>query len=151
MVLSRYDDAFGGDFDYKYLKASSLSWWGVLPKVVLGVRLDGRLTSGDTPFWSVPFIDMRGIPSLRYQGDKVFVAEIEPRWDVTDRWSLVGFIGSGWAEDSISDFDSSSAEIAGGVGFRYLAARRMGMRVGLDIARGPEDTVIYLQVGSGWH
>ena len=98
----------------------------------------------------MPFIDIRGIPSLRYQGDNVFVTEVEPRWDVTDRWSLVGFIGSGWAEDSISDFDASSAEIAGGVGFRYLAARRMGMRVGLDIARGPEDTVIYLQVGSGW-
>jgi hypothetical protein len=150
LALTRYDDIFGGDFDYTYLKASSLSWWGVLSNVVLGVRLDGRFTNGDAPFWSVPFIDMRGIPSLRYQGDNVFVTEVEPRWDVTDRWSLVGFIGSGWAEDSISDFDASSAEIAGGVGFRYLAARRMGMRVGMDIARGPEDTVIYLQVGSGW-
>jgi len=115
------------------------------------MRLDGRFTWGDTPFWSVPLISMRGIPSLRYQGDSVFVAEIEPRWDVSNRWSLVGFVGSGWAEDSISDFDGSSAEISGGIGFRYLAARRMGMRVGLDIARGPDDTVVYLQVGSGWH
>ena len=102
------------------------------------------------PFWAVPFIEMRGIGSLRYQGDNIFVAEIEPRWDITSRWSLVGFIGSGWANDDITDFDDASAEIAGGVGFRYLAARRLGMRVGLDVARGPEDTVVYLQVGSGW-
>lgn len=150
LLLARFDDVFGGDFDYTYIKASSLSWWEVLSNVVLGVRFDGRFTSGDTPFWSVPYIEMRGIPALRYQGDNVFVAEIEPRWDVTNRWSLVGFIGSGWTADSISDFGDSSAEVAGGIGIRYLAARRMGMRVGFDIAQGPDDTVIYFQVGSGW-
>jgi hypothetical protein len=30
-------------------------------------------------------------------------------------------------------------------------ARRYGLRVGFDVARGPEDTVAYLAVGSSWH
>ncbi len=38
-----------------------------------------------------------------------------------------------------------------GGGFRYLMARRYGMRVGMDIATGPEDTVVYLAVGSNWN
>jgi hypothetical protein len=27
----------------------------------------------------------------------------------------------------------------------------LGLHVGIDIARGPEDTVVYLQVGSAWN
>ena len=145
-----YDEALGGDFDYTKIKAQSLSWWGLHPDIVLGVRLDGRFANGDIPFYSLPFIELRGIPALRYQGENVLVAEIEPRWDVTYRWSLTGFLGSGWAADSVNDFNDADAKVAGGLGFRYLIARRLGMRVGLDIARGPEDTVVYLTVGSGW-
>ena len=31
-----------------------------------------------------------------------------------------------------------------------LAARKLGMQVGMDVARGPEETSIYLTVGSAW-
>jgi hypothetical protein len=71
-------------------------------------------------------------------------------WDVTYRWSLIGFLGSGWAADSVSDFDKTGAKVAGGAGIRYLIARRIGMRVGIDIARGPEQWAFYVTVGSDW-
>ena len=145
-----HDEALGGDFDYNKIKAQSLSWWGVHPDIVLGVRLDGRFSNGNTPFYALPYIELRGIPALRYQGEDVLVVEAEPRWDFTSRWSLVGFLGAGWAADSASDWSTSETKVAGGLGFRYLIARRLGMRVGLDIARGPEDTAIYITVGSGW-
>ena len=31
-----------------------------------------------------------------------------------------------------------------GVGFRYVTARLLGLSLGFDVARGPEDTVFYL-------
>jgi hypothetical protein len=33
---------------------------------------------------------------------------------------------------------------------RYEIARKFGLHVGIDVARGPEDTAFYLQVGSAW-
>ena len=39
---------------------------------------------------------------------------------------------------------------AWGVGFRRLVARRLGIYMGVDIARGPEETAIYIQAGSAW-
>lgn len=146
----RYDDAFGGDFDYNFIKLAGLSWWQLSPKVVLGVRADGRVSNGDVPFYAVPFIQLRGIPALRYQGENVIVGEIEPRWDITYRWSLVGFLGSGWASDSLDGIFGTEARVAYGGGFRYLLARRLGLRAGVDVARGPEETAIYLTIGSGW-
>ncbi len=48
--------------------------------------------------------------------------------------------------------DLSDAEVANsyGSGFRYLIARRYGMTMGIDIARGPEETAWYIQAGSSW-
>ena len=53
--------------------------------------------------------------------------------------------------DNIGDFGDESTKFAGGGGFRYLIARRLGLRVGLDIAVGPEDTVVYIGIGSAWN
>jgi len=145
-----FDNAFGGDFNYNYLKLAGLSWWQLFPKTVLGVRADGRFADGDIPFYAVPFIQLRGIPALRYQGKNVIVGEIEPRWDITYRWSLLGFLGSGWANNSLDGVFDTKARVAYGGGFRYLLARRLGLRVGVDIARGPEETAIYLTIGSNW-
>lgn len=109
------------------------------------------VTSGDLPSYDAPFIDMCGIPALPNQGEDVAIAEVEARWDVTPRWSLLGFVGNGWAGDSIGDLGETHNVTAGGAGFRYLLARRLGLRVGLDVARGPEDTVVYMGVGSSWN
>jgi hypothetical protein len=67
----------------------------------------------------------------------------------TDRWGVVPFGGVGRTADSISDFGDSKNLWAGGVGIRYLIARRLKLMYGIDIARGPEDWVFYIQVGSG--
>lgn len=145
-----YDEALGGDFNYSKTKLSHYSYWP-LSSVVLGVRLEGDLSHGDVPFYDAPYIEMRGIPALRYQGEDVLLAEVEARWDIDFRWSLVGFAGHGWTADSIGGIRGGEQATAGGIGFRYLGARRYGLRMGLDIARGPEDTVVYLAVGSNWN
>ena len=39
---------------------------------------------------------------------------------------------------------------AGGLGVRYLFAADLGLWIGADLARGPEDDVFYIQVGHAW-
>jgi hypothetical protein len=36
------------------------------------------------------------------------------------------------------------------VGVRYMIASRLKLAVGLDVARGPEKTAFYLQIGNAW-
>ncbi|MEH6471881.1 MAG: hypothetical protein V7752_11570 [Halopseudomonas sp.] len=78
------------------------------------------------------------------------MTELEGRWDVNPRWSLTGFAGSGWAADHFSDLVQTSSKLASGLGFQYLIARRYDIRSGLEVAVGPEDTVINLSFGSAW-
>ena len=56
--------------------------------------------------------------------------------------------GRAWGRDT--SFGDATSEVAKGAGVRYLIARRLGLYVGIDVARGPEDTAFYLQVGNGW-
>ena len=76
--------------------------------------------------------------------------EAELRWQFHGRWSVVAFGGGGRAriDDGLASGTQDAG--AGGLGFRYEIARKFGMHVGIDVARGPEDTAVYLQVGSAW-
>jgi hypothetical protein len=87
---------------------------------------------------------------MRYQGDIVSVVEAEFRWDFKPRWSLVAFAGTSKAYDSWSEFSDSAYRTSGGTGFRYLMARKFKLRMGVDIARGPEDWAYYIVMGSSW-
>jgi hypothetical protein len=145
-----HDSTFGGDFSYQRYNVGGFSWLPVHKKVTLGLRLEGSLANGDTPFYAVPFIKLRGIPALRYQDDVAVMGEAEARWQVFSRWSILGFVGSGRVAESFSDLDKATSRNTFGAGFRYLIARKFGLHSGLDIARGPEKTYVYIQIGSAW-
>lgn len=90
------------------------------------------------------------MPAMRYQGNYVAVAEAELTWQIDDRWSVLGFGGSGRAANSFDELKDSSSRVTKGAGFRYLIAKRYGFEMGVDIARGPEEDVIYIQGGTAW-
>ena len=148
--VANYGDAWGGDAEFDKYRLFANYWTTLNPAWVLGLRGDVSAIEGDeAPFYEYPFIQLRGIPALRYQGEEVLVAETEIRWDVTPRWSALGFVGAGVARSGFGDGDDENV-VAGGFGFRYLVARRFGMRAGIDLAWGPEDFAWYIQVGSAW-
>ena len=86
---------------------------------------------------------------MRYQGEETLLGELEARYDFNPRWSVLGFAGAGKAFSDRGNGDSDTV-VSKGLGFRYLIARRFGMRAGIDVAWGPEDTAFYIQMGSAW-
>lgn len=141
---------FGGDFTYQRYQAAGLTWIGIHPKVTLNLRLDARWSDGKAPFYAVPYIQLRGIPAFRYQDDVVIMGEVEGTWQILPRWSILGFVGSGRAADKPDQLGSATGRHTFGAGFRYLIARKFGLHSGIDVARGPEDTYVYIQIGSAW-
>ena len=145
------NDAIGSDFDYEQFDWKVRQYFTFGEKYTFSWRLDGATTSGDVPFYLEPYIEIEGIPALRYQGSTAATAEIRGGYDFHPRWTALAFIGAGRAADSISDLSSATTRSAYGIGFRYLMAKVLGMRVGIDVARGPEGTYAYLVMGSAWN
>jgi hypothetical protein len=146
-----FSPAFGGTESFRVLRAFNFNYLPLGESLVLGTRLQGEFTSGDVPFYALPFIQLRGIPAVRYQGQNAVEAELELRWDIDRRWALVLFGGAGRAYGERTPFSQAASETTRGIGLRYLTARKLGMYTGFDFAWGPEQRVFYLQVGSAWH
>ena len=144
-----YSPEIGSDEKFQTYRAHVFNFQPLGKTLVLGSRLDARAARGDVPFYQLPFIDLRGVPKGRYQDQNVSALEAELRWAVTPRWSLIGFVGAGKAWGT-ENFAGANTVGAAGAGLRYLIARRLGLHMGVDVARGPEETAFYIQVGSAW-
>lgn len=145
-----YDDAIGSDFDYTSLRLKVHSFHQLHKKFVLGFRFDATTVGGSPPFFAVPFVSIRGIPALRFQGDTAGVIEIEGRYSFASRWAAIAFAGQGYTDKSEPLFDTDNQIRAWGVGLRYKALEAQNVWVGLDLARGPEEDAWYIQVGHPW-
>jgi hypothetical protein len=66
------------------------------------------------------------------------------------RWSASVFGGLGTAVDDGDSIFTTNNHYSYGVGFRYLIARRYGLRAGIDVATSESDNAIYFQVGTGF-
>ena len=87
---------------------------------------------------------------MRYQGEETAQIEAELRWQFWKRFSLVGFVGGGAAWNDFERLENTQSVVAGGTGFRYEIARKFGIHMGVDLAFGPDNTAVYIQVGSAW-
>jgi len=145
-----FNPTFGADQDFQRASLLAMQFVPLSSKLFLGVRAEGAASFGNEPFYLRPYISLRGAPTLRYQGEEVAQIETELRWQFWKRFSLVGFVGGGAAWNNLEHFDETKAIITGGAGFRYELARAYGLHIGLDVARGPNDTAVYIQIGSAW-
>jgi hypothetical protein len=145
-----YAQAIGSDNDFQAYRAHVFDYLELHKGSALGLRADARLARGDVPFYMMPFVDLRGIPAARFQNENVVVLEAELRHAFDERWAGVVFGGVGSAWGLRKSFSDADKPVAGGVGFRYLLARRLGLWGGMDFAWSTVDRAFYVQVGSAW-
>ncbi|MET0204536.1 MAG: hypothetical protein ABW276_09520, partial [Casimicrobiaceae bacterium] len=140
----------GATDDFERFEQVLIGWWPVRDDVTLGARGNYAWSSSGTPFFMRPFIQLRGVPAMRYQGDQMGLAEVEARWQFYGRWSVVAFGGGGTTRSERNGFSTTQNVGSGGVGFRYELARKFGLHAGIDIAHSPGTTAFYIQVGNAW-
>lgn len=145
-----FSEALGSDDEFQRAQVIAMHFMPLSKRLFLGVRGQVSASFDDTPFYLRPFINLRGAQAMRYQGENVAQIEGELRWQCWKRFSVVGFVGTGSAWNDFEEFESSESIITGGTGFRYELARKYGIHAGMDVAFGPDNAAIYIQVGSAW-
>jgi len=140
----------GSGSSFESYRARSFTWVPMAEKWTLGLRADSQITRGTVPFFGQPYVELRGVSRGRYQDRDTLTGEVELRWNVTPRWSVLGFSGVGKAYGQWNTFSSASNVVTIGTGFRYLIARKLGLAVGVDVAHSRDQNAFYIQVGSAW-
>lgn len=144
------DKAIGSDYQSWRVNLSAIGYYPLTKKLIGGLRLEGEQAFGSPPFYLRPGINLRGVPAARYQGKASIVTEGELRWDLYKRWSLMGYGGLASAFNDWDKAFSKPVVYSYGSGFRYLLARKFKLRMGVDVAKGPEDWAYYVVFGSNW-
>lgn len=145
-----FRDAIGSDRDYDRYTLDGTFFLEADPRLVLSGRVRTQNVAGDEPFYARPYVRLRGVAAMRYQGETAVSVEGEARYGLTTRWWLVGFGGAGWTDAGDVRVLEDESVTAGGVGFRYLIARALGLQMGVDVAKGPEEWVGYIIFGTAW-
>ncbi len=146
-----YRSAFGSDRDYETYSLENYSFDHLTSNLRFGLKVELKAIRGDFPAYFAPAVDLRGVQAMRFQGVNVLSSELETTWQLTPRWSVLAFGGFGTTDGGDRRiYKDSGAVWAGGGGFRYRLARKLGFDAGIDVAYGPDGAVFYLQFGHAW-
>jgi len=114
------------------------------------LRFEYLAIDGNAPFFAIPWVTLRGIPAMRYQGNRVGVFEVEGRYNFSPKWAMLAFAGSGYVASDLPIIDTEQSIYSYGLGGRYRVFQAQNIWIGIDVARGPEDTYAYIQIGQTW-
>jgi len=142
--------SLGATDDFERFTQVLIGWYPLSPDVTLGARGLYAWSSDTTPFFLRPYVQLRGVPAVRYQGDQAASIEAEVRWQFYGRWSVVAFGGAGTTRSDRGSFNAAQNIGSGGAGIRYELARKFGLNVGIDVAHSAGTTAVYLVVGNAW-
>jgi len=143
-------EALGASTDFERFEQILLAWHPLPHNVTIGARGNYAWSSTGTPFFLRPYIQLRGVPAVRYQGDQAASIEVEARWQFLGRWSAVVFGGAGTTRTEKNTFSATQNVGSGGLGFRYELASKFGLHAGIDVAHSPGTTAVYFVVGNAW-
>lgn len=150
LSYDQYLEFLGSTKNWNKLNFHAFWYLPVNEKWMPAFRVETAWASESAPFYSKPYVAIRGIPALRYQGEGMLLAETEQLYNLNKRWGILGFVGLGTTYSTAPDAGFGEVVWSGGTGFRYLIARKLGLKTGLDIARGPEDWAVYVTMGTSW-
>lgn len=146
------DNWLGASESYTSLVSYALGYTKIpfVDKLVAGLRVEYDVAFEGTPFYMYPFVNNRGVALMRYQDKQMFELETELTYNLKERWDIIGFAGVGDAFGTHNNnIFSNDIAVSGGAGFRYLLARKFGIKIGTDISYA-EELSFQIVMGSAW-
>lgn len=142
----------GSDENYHQFSPYFFGYKKITENILSGFRFDSNFMVGDAPFYAKPFIDLRGVPAMKYQSDNTMLVETEWKFKVYKRWSLDFFGGTGKAFKTFDGFNDATWVYNYGLGFRYKISRLFGVDAGVDFAwSNDKDFAFSIIFGSAWN
>ena len=144
------DEAIGSDSTYQSYSAAFRSYHTLNDSLVLAWEAQGCHRGGASPLWDACTVKLRGFSATDYLGKVSGSGQVEARWQMNNRWGLVGFAGAGYVGSSFSGIRENEAIPSYGAGIRFmvLQAKRINLRI--DFARSTDSNAIHVSVGEAF-
>jgi len=148
------EPSLGSDLTYQKYEASYNHYLALSGPSVLAMRASGCYAAGDVPFFDLCLLgaksDIRGYTVGRYQDRTLLAGQVEYRRGLYKKFGGVVFGGIAQVGKTLHDFNSSSWLPAAGAGLRYMVSEVHKLNFRVDLARGRDETALYVSVGEAF-
>jgi hypothetical protein len=149
-----FHQGIGSDLNYQSYNFALNTYSHIGAKQVLAFRGYGCAVTGDVPFYDLCFVgahnDIRGYQSGRYQDRRLLATQLEYRLELPRRIGLVGFFGVAEVAPTIGQFNAENMLPAGGVGLRFMVARKSHLNLRFDYGVGKDGGGLYMGLGEAF-
>ena len=139
----------GATIDYYWAEIYAYAYYKLGSRLYTILKFDFQYAGDNTPFYAKPYIGLRGVPAMRYQGNEVSTFENQWRVDLFKNISMVAFTGVGKSYNSFQEFSESQWVYNIGTGIRYTLKNVDNLRVGVDVAWSNESFAWGISLGTG--
>jgi hypothetical protein len=144
------DEKIGSNKTYQSYSAAYRSYYTLTDSLVLAWEALGCKRSGTAPLWDACTVNLRGFSATDYLGKVSSSAQVEARWQLSERWGVVGFGGAGYVGGSFNGIREHEPIPSYGAGLRFtvLKAKRINLR--LDFAWSTDSNAVHVSVGEAF-
>ena len=144
------DEAIGSNKTYQSYGAAYRSYHRLSDSVVLAWEIQGCKRGGTAPLWDACTVKLRGFSATDYLGKGSTSGQAEARWQMSDRWGLVGFAGAGYIGSSFNGIRERETIPSYGAGLRFTVLKAKKINLRLDYARSTDSDAIHISVGEAF-
>ncbi|MGD8712441.1 MAG: BamA/TamA family outer membrane protein [Thiohalophilus sp.] len=148
--LMDFSETWGGDYEYQKFIGFYNIYIPVIENLTFAARTRLESSNGDTPFFNLAYLNMRGFPRGLYQDQHSLSLHGEARYKFHPRWGVIGFYEMGWINDDLSQITSGPRVTSVGAGLRWQVTQDKTMNLGVDAAFSTDDKAIYIQIGEAF-
>jgi len=141
------DPAWSSDFDFTKYTTAYNHYFSITDTVVLAVRADLGLVTGNVPFYMLPSLNLRGIATGRYSDEAIVSGHVEWRHKFLPRWGYILSYESGFTHNSLDGIFDGRYAYSVGAGLRWQVLSSEKLHLGLDFGINEDDQSVCVQVG----
>ena len=149
-----YGPAVGGKRTYQNLTIGYSYYHSLGTKNVFAIRGSACMVTSAAPFYDLCLLgmskDLRGYQVGQFRDNRMVVGQAEYRRDLFWRVGAVAFAGAGGVAPTWAGFGSAEPKPGGGVGLRFVLAKRNHINLRADFAWGENSRATYISVGEAF-
>jgi hypothetical protein len=121
---------------------------------IVAIRGSVCMVTDQTPFYDLCELglsqDLRGYQIGQFRDNRMLVGQVEFRRELIWRLGCAAFAGAGAVAHTWGDFGDTEAEPGGGIGLRFVLAKRNHINLRADYAWGDRSKATYLNIGEAF-
>lgn len=148
--LIDYRDDLGSDFEFWSFGAEFNSYATTHERLTIAFRTELQAAEEGAPFFMLPYVDVRGVPSAYYRDQATLSVHLEGRFRFSDRWGMNTFIEAGTFGPELSAVTTHGTGPSYGLGIRWQVTAAQELNLGVDIAFHDDEEALYVMIGESF-